>query len=497
MHMPRPNILLAIADDLSWPHLSAYGCRFVNSPHTDRVAREGVLFHNCFTTAPTCTASRGSLLTGLYPWQLEEGCQLWGLLPHKYKTYPDMLEEAGYFIGLTNKGWGPGSVEASGRTRNPAGPAFDDHRCTPLTSCMNSNDYATNFKAFMDQKPDGRPFCFWYGSKEPHRKYEKGSGLKHGKRLEDVDVPAYLPDCDEVRSDMLDYALEVERFDDDLGQMIVLLEEREELENTIIVVTGDNGFPFPRAKATVYQNGCHVPLAVRWGSNCPPGRAVTDFISFADFASTLVEAAGLDPNTLPFTGRSFLDVVCSDAAGRIDGSRDHVFTGRERHGYNRPDNLGYPMRSIVTDDYLYIHNFEPENGAGDVDGSPTKDLIWNGKEDPELKRYWELTWGLRPHDELYTAAEGPDCIENVAADPEYHEQVAGLRERLFNALRAQGDPRMAGRGWVFDCFPYFGTPHMDKDRFANREYNYYQKRCVPDSQRAPIMNATAAWAKWI
>ena len=74
-------------------------------------------------------------MTGLYPWQLEEGCQLWGLLPQKYKTYPDMLEEAGYFIGLTNKGWGPGSVEASGRKRNPAGPSFDDHRCAPLTSC--------------------------------------------------------------------------------------------------------------------------------------------------------------------------------------------------------------------------------------------------------------------------------------------------------------------------------------------------------------------------
>lgn len=495
--MPRPNILLAIADDLSWPHLSAYGCRFVSSPHCDRVAREGVLFHNCFTTAPTCTASRGSLLTGLYPWQLEEGCQLWSLLPRKYKTYPDILEEAGYFIGLTHKGWGPGSIEASGRKRNPAGPSFNEHRCKPLTSCMGRNDYAANFKAFLDQKPDDQPFCFWYGAKEPHREYEKGSGLKHGKRLEDVDVPAYLPDCDEVRSDMLDYALEVERFDDDLGKMMALLEERGELENTIILVTGDNGFPFPRAKATVYQNGCHVPLAVRWGRNCPQARDVTDFVSFVDFAPTLVEAAGLDLAEFSFTGRSFLDVICTKATGRVDVDRDHVFTGRERHAYSRPGNIGYPMRSIVTDDALYIHNFEPENGAGDVDGSPTRDLIWHGKEDPELRPYWELTWGLRPHDELYTTVGGPDCIQNVAGEPEYEELVTFLRRRLFDALCAQGDPRMAGRGWVFDCFPYFGTPKLDKDSFENQEYAYYQKRCIPDGQLPPSINATGEWGKWV
>ncbi len=190
-------------------------------------------------------------------------------------------------------------------------------------------------------------------------------------------------------------------------------------------------------------------------------------------------------------------MICSEAAGRVDASRDHVLTGRERHGYNRPGNLGYPMRSIVTDDYLYIHNFEPENGAGDVDGSPTRDLIWNGKEDPMLRPHWELTWGLRPHDELYTAEEGPDCIRNVAGNPDYEKQVTSLRERLFDALRDQGDPRMAGRGWVFDCFPYFGTPRAEIEPCPNRECSYYQKRRIPDGQQPPSMNARGEWAKWM
>ena len=495
--MTRPNILLAIADDLSWPHLSAYGCRFVKTPHADRVAREGVLFHNCFTTAPTCTASRGSLIPGWYPWQLEEGCQLWGLLPRQFPVYPDLLEAAGYAIGCTHKGWGPGSLDASGRTRNPAGPAFNERRCVPLTSAMCPNDYGANFELFLQQRAPGQPFCFWYGAKEPHRAYERGSGVRHGKRLEDADVPGYLPDCETVRSDLLDYALEVERFDADLGRMMALLEARHELENTIILVTGDNGFPFPRAKATVYQNGCHVPLAVRWGRGCPSGRTVTDFVSFVDFAPTLLEAAELDSCALGGAGRSFLDLIRSTSSGRLDPSRDHVFTGRERHAFDRPGNVGYPMRSVVTETALYIRNFEPENGIADVDASPTQALMWAGRTDPQLAPYWDRVWGYRPHDELYLAADGPDCLRNVAGEAAHRDQMVRMRDRLLSDLRDQSDPRACGRGWVFDCYPYFGHPHIDIGPVRFPDCQAYQSRYVPAGQPRPAMHAVGEWAHWI
>src|SRR5436190_236824 len=102
----KPNILIAIADDASWPHMSAYGCRFVNTPGFDRIAREGVLFDNCFTPTPKCSPSRAALLTGRNPWQLEEACDHYGLFPGKLTVFPDLLESAGYFIGYTGKGWG-------------------------------------------------------------------------------------------------------------------------------------------------------------------------------------------------------------------------------------------------------------------------------------------------------------------------------------------------------------------------------------------------------
>ena len=323
MNPDRPNILVAISDDQGWPHASAYGCRFVNTPAFDRVAREGVLFTSAFCTSPSCSPSRAGLLTGLNMWQMEEGGLLWSTLPAKYDVYPDLLEAHGYHIGHTNKGWGPGSIEASGRTRNPAGPAYNRCRNQPPTAQMSKIDYAANFGEFLAARRPGQSFCFWYGAKEPHRVYEKGSGLRAGKRLEDVDVPPYLPDCEEVRGDLLDYALEIEWFDTHLGRMLRRLDDAGELDNTIVVVTGDNGLPFPRAKANLYAHGLHVPLAVRWGSRVPAGRTVTDFVSFIDLAPTFLEAAGLvvPPHV---TGRSLMPVLTSAAAGRVDPSRDQV-----------------------------------------------------------------------------------------------------------------------------------------------------------------------------
>jgi uncharacterized sulfatase len=456
----RPNILVAIADDQAWPHASAYGCRFVNTPAFDRVAREGVLFTNNYCPAPSCSPSRAGLLTGRYPWELEQGVHLWSLLPARFDVYPDLLERAGYHVGHTNKGWGPGSVEGSGRTRNPAGSAYNRFQNTPPTSCMSKNDYAANFADFLAHRPDGAPFCFWYGAKEPHRVYEKGSGLRAGKRLEDVEVPPYLPDCEEVRSDLLDYALEIEWFDAHLGRMLNQLEQAGELENTIVVVTGDNGLPFPRAKANVYEHGMRVPLAIRWGAEVPGGRTVTDLVSFVDLAPTFLEAAGVEPEQ-PMTGRSLLRILCSDAQGRVDPERDHILCGRERHAYCRPNNLTYPMRCIRTDQWVYIRNYEPERWPagdppvyGDVDGSPTKNYMIAHREEEGVRELFELAFGRRPAEELYAVEDGYACLKNRAQEPGLQETVRKLRERLETELRAQGDPRLHGRAEEIESWPY-------------------------------------------
>ena len=176
------------------------------------------------------------------------------------------------------------------------------------------------------------------GSNDPHRPYEPGSGAKSGMKTESVKVPAFLPDTPEVRSDLLDYYFEVQRFDRDLGRIVSTLERLGELEHTIIIVTGDNGMPFPRAKANVYDAGVWVPLAIRWPGTTRPTSVIDRFVSLTDLAPTILEAAGVQV-PVAMTGRSVLPLLRSES----QAGRDRVFLERERHAHVRQGNLSLSL----------------------------------------------------------------------------------------------------------------------------------------------------------
>ena len=463
----RPNILFAIADDWSWPHASIAGSKFVNTPSFDSVARNGVLFTNAFVTAPSCTPSRGSIVTGQWHWRLEENIHLWSTLNPKFDTYPQMLENSGYHVGCTGKGWGPGDWKKIGRPYNPAGKEYNEITCEVPYTGIRKTDYAANFDAFLEERPDGAPICFWLGGSEPHRQYEKGSGLHAGKNVDDVDVPKCMPDVEEVRSDLLDYAVEVEWFDSHLGRVIAKLEEIGELDNTIIAVTGDNGLPFPGCKSNLYDWGTHVPLAVQFGAQVSGGRTVEDFMSLSDLAPTFLEVAGVEvPSAM--TGRSFLEMLQSGKRGRIDPQREHVLTGKERHTPAQEDlKSGYPCRAIRTHDYLYIRNFEPGlwpagyeghpyNDWMDIDNSPAKTYMMDHRNDPNVRESFAHSFGMRPAEEFYDLRKDPQQMHNVSDDPAYTAEMKKLSETMMAELRATGDPRVLGCGDQLKEYPYLG-----------------------------------------
>jgi uncharacterized sulfatase len=250
----RPNILFAIADDQSFPHTSAMGDPVVKTPAFDRVAASGVLFRNAFCPAPQCAPSRAALLTSRHIWQLEEAGTHASLFPSKFAAYTTLLARAGYHVGLSGKGAGPCNFKDGGWPHNPAGRSYDARRIEPPEG-INTNDYAANFADFLAARPKDAPFCFWFGSQEPHRAYARGSGVRSGKRLADAVVPPFLPDTGEVRSDILDYLTEIEYFDRQLARHLEQIARLGELENTIVVVTADNGMSFPHAKANLYDYG--------------------------------------------------------------------------------------------------------------------------------------------------------------------------------------------------------------------------------------------------
>ena len=303
----------------------------------------------------------------------------------------------------------------------------------------------------MGQRPAGKPFCFWLGSRDPHRPYELGSGQRSRKDPAQVVVPPHLPDNSVTRNDILDYYVEVERFDSNVECALNLLDEAGQLDNTIAVVTSDHGMPFPRAKASLYDYGCRVPLAVFWPRAVPAGRTVDDFISLSDMAPTFLEAAGLEPHR-DMTARSPLPILQSSESGRVDSSRDTAFFAMERHDGCRRGGKGYPCRAIRTADYFYIRNFEPTrwpsgspNAAdcargipyGEIDSSPTKTFMMENRGDPSVDRLAELAFGTRPGHELYDLREDPGQLRNVATEPALADQAKTLDAQLMAHLPTQ------------------------------------------------------------
>ena len=505
----RPNILFAFADD--WGrYASAYVAvdgpgtmnDVIQTPHFDRVAEEGVLFKNAFVTAPSCTPCRSSLLSGQYFWRTGQGAILQGAKwDASIPSYPLILLDAGYHIGETYKVWSPGSpVDApygAGKfAYQKAGGKFNQfsQNVTKMVQQGKSVEEAKqvlydevmqNFDDFLEARPDDKPFCYWFGPTLVHRKWTKGSGKKFWGIDPDAlkgKMPAFLPDVHEVRQDMADYFGEIQAFDTALGLMLKRLEEMGELDNTLVVVSGDHGAPgFPNGKCNLYDFGVGVSLAVRWGET-NGGRVVEDFINLMDLAPTFLEAAGAKTPSV-MTGRSFVSVLKSDQSGWIDPTRNWVVTGRERHvAMSREGRVPYPQRALRTPDFLYILNFEPDRWPmgdpfhlgmkqrpsledltertfvtyADMDASPTKAWLFARETDSEWKWHHDVAFGRRPFVELYDLKRDKDQIRNVAQSVEYATVRGQLHEQLMTVLRDSNDPRVTQDRPVFESAPFAG-----------------------------------------
>jgi len=473
----RPNILFIIFDDWGWQHAGAYGCDWVKTPNFDRVAKEGVLFKSAFTSNPKCSPCRASILTGRNTWQLEEASCHNGLFPAKFVVYPDLLESAGYTVGLTGKGWGPGDFKtAANRTRNPAGPSFDDAKMKPVAKGISPEDYAANFETFLKQRESGKPFCFWMGFHEPHRAYELDSGVRLGKKLAEVKVPSYLPDNDVVRGDLADYAIEVESADAHIGRALKTLEDAGILDDTLVIVTSDHGMPFPRVKGQIYEDGYHIPMAARWGKVIKPGRVVEDFINVRDLAPTYMELAGLKPHE-QMTGHSIADILRSEKSGWVE-DRKVMLTGKERHDLGRPNDWGYPVRAIRTPEFFYSHNYNPERwpacnpetGLGNCDNGPTKSWLVEHR-----RPFYDLAFSYRAEEELFDLKSDPECVKNVIKDPKFSEVAKQLRTQLDKTLVEEQDPRALSNGAIFDTYKYLGN----REGKGYAEWEMRQKGLLP------------------
>jgi len=482
----RPNILFAIMDDVTYQHVGAYGCKWVKTPNFDRIAKDGLLFKNAYTPNAKCAPSRSCIITGRNSWQLEEAGNHWSYFPAKFASFAEVLAQNGYEVGYTGKGVAPVVAKnADGSPREVLVKAFSQLKTTPPTTQISNVDYAANFGAFLS-KTGSKPFFFWYGGLEPHRGYEFNSGItKGGKNLTDIpnaEIYPFWPKTDSVRTDLLDYAFEIEYFDKQLGKMLKMLEDKGELHNTLIVVTSDNGMPFPRVKGQAYEYSNHLPLAMMWADGIAhKGRKVEDFISFIDLAPTFLDLAKVPAGKnmmKPITGKSFADIFSADKE-KVSAKRNFVLVGKERHDVGRPNDVGYPIRAIFQENYLFIKNFEPERwpagnpetGYLNVDGGPTKTACLNTVYSINNDfNYWLWSFGKRNSEELYDIKKDPACLNNLITVPSQKNRSTQLKNKLLTLLKEQADPRVFGKGSQFDQYKYADKKGVNfYDRYLKKD----------------------------
>lgn len=505
----RPNVLFVFADD--WGRFaSAYAkldgpgtiCDAIATPNFDRIAAEGVLFRHAFVSAPSCTPCRSALLSGQHFWRTGRASILRGAVwDGSLPAFPLLLNESGYHIGESYKVWSPGiptdaPFGAGKFAYEKAGGRFNSFSETVTKLVGNSvplheakqqlyDEVLKNFDACLEKRAAGQPFFYWFGPTNVHRSWVRGSG----KALWGIDpaslqgkLPPFLPDVPVVREDLSDYFGEIHALDAMLGLLYQRLQEIGELDNTMIVVSGDHGAPgFPHGKCNLYDFGSSVSLAIRWGA-AGGGRVVDDLITLPDLAPTFLEAAGVKvPSNM--TGRSLINLLKSAKSGVVEPERNAVFIGRERHVENaRADFAPYPQRAIRTHDHLYIINFRPDrmplgdhyrlDGANepsiqelsnetrvtlpDEDAGPTKAWLVSVRKEAPWREHFNWVYGPRPREELYDLKKDPYQTKNVAADADYAKVRQELEQRLLKTLEETGDPRLIEDGKFFETPPMAG-----------------------------------------
>ncbi len=510
----RPNILFCFADD--WGrYASIYATlekqpslnQVVKTPNIDRIAREGALFRRAFVSAPSCTPCRSALLSGRYFFNTGRGAILhtaeWDA---SIPSFPHLLRDAGYHIGETYKVWSPGApvdapFGAGKHAYEKAGnlPNNFSENMTKMIGEGQSFDAARekiygqvkdNFDAFLADHKPGQPWLYWFGPTTTHRRWIKGSGKKlWGIEPDSLKgkLPPFLPDVPEVREDVADYLGEVQAYDAYIGLLLKKLEETGEMDNTLIVVSGDHGMPgVTNGKCNLYDFGTGVTLVARWPNSIKGrGRVVDDLVSLPDLAPTFLEAAGV-PIPASVNARSLMNVLRANKNGRVDANRNWVISGRERHvAFANADNLPYPQRALRTTDFLYVRNFKPDRwplgipvavtersaptqedlesntyaAFADMDASPTKAWLVLHRNAPQWKRYYDIAFARRPGEELYDLRKDPYQTNNVAADPAYAKEKSKLAAQLLKILSEAGDPRVTGDGLTFER-PPFTNPNV-------------------------------------
>ena len=434
-----PNILFLLSDDHSFPYLGCYGYPDMRTPHIDRLAADGLLFHRAFQAAPQCVPSRTALMTGRSPVSARVG-RFNTPLPADIITLPDLLKKAGYFTGVARRIYhldGPGKGPQAGYV----GEVIErEHLKTfaPRLDFVDTSGPGNTVKVvnrFLDQVPKAKPFFLWVNFNDPHHPWDKNA-IQPPHDPSKLKLPAHLPDLPGVRQDLADYLGEITRVDSEVKSILDILEARGLAKNTLAIFMGDNGMALPHGKGSLYDPGLHVPLMARWPGKIKPGSNTKELISGEDITPTLLDAAGL-AKAPGMSGRSFLKLLRGDATYQ---PRTHIFAARLQHGSaTMTPNIkssGWDLsRCVRNQRYKLIYNatpwveYQPVDSARDPGWLQMKAAHEAGKMDATLGRAYFTH--PRPIYELFDLNEDPSELNNLAGRPDLAAIERDLRKALI------------------------------------------------------------------
>ena len=406
-----PNVILFIADDVSWNDYGCYGNTAARTPNIDALAAQGMRFDRAFLTASSCSPSRSSIITGRYPHNNGKAAELHKPISGHIPWFPELLRKAGYYTALSGKHHMTSTAPKKGADARPV--AFD--HVDGGRSKENSGGHA-NWVSVVENRPLGKPFFFWFAAYDAHRGWDADRqwdvdsyGAMH--KPEDVVVPPFLSDDSETRQDLASYYNEVTRFDYYIGAVVSELKKQNALDNTLLFVMADNGRPFPRAKTRLHDSGMKTALVAHWPRGIKKTGSTDSLVSAIDLAPTVLSVAGCKvPPTIQ--GLSMVPLLQNST----EVIRNYAFSEHNWHDYEAHG------RSVRHGDYLLLRNYRPYlpwQGPADSVRSASHQKLLALRETGGLNAaQQDVFLAPRPTVELYNFHTDPHQLNNLAGNPE-------------------------------------------------------------------------------
>ncbi|HUV39662.1 MAG TPA: sulfatase [Planctomycetota bacterium] len=423
----RPNILFITGDDHDRYDLVCCGNPFLHTPAFDSLAADGTRFDRAFTVTAVCTPSRACFHTGLYP----HANGSYGFVPMKrgVRIISEYLHDVGYQTGCIGKL----------HLMPDKSKAFDTYVADKdLEEGRDIDGFARETRKFLAAGTKDKPFYLELGFCDPHRPFPT-PGVKEGRAKEmpnphdpvKVQVPPYLADIPEVRSELAQYYDAIHRLDRGIALILDALENSGRAENTLVMYAGDHGRAFPFSKTTLYDMGLNVPFLARWPGKLPAGATTGAMIHFVDILPTFLELAGVDiPEHIQ--GKSFAAVL----RGETQKHRDVAFGSHTAHFYS----TSVPSRSIHEERFHYIYNLTSnEFCSNSLSGIAYTAMVKAAENDPALAaRLHRLKY--RPREELYDVKADRFEMTNLADDAKFADELKRMNARLAAFMKEIDDP---------------------------------------------------------